>query len=342
MIFSKKKYNLYLSIFIIILLLTLLYIFNLFFVGKEGLTTQSGGAITNVSPTRSDQPLCQYSIKSSYDSAYDGSSVSTGQIKKVLQTGCRFIDLEIFSISGVPSVGYSVDPTFTNLTSKNHILLTDAFTIIISNCFSSSTCTNSGDPLFIQLRIKSKDTNNIYKEVASAIDSVFSNTEKLYLESDKKPKKIDNNTLLNEINGKIIFIIDKTISPDYANYTTCYGDNSQKTCYDLTDYINMESGGNTLQLLNYSSIFNQQTNPPVIMDDFKTTNSKVIKMAIPDPLVKTKNPDYRPFLKNYGIQNVAYMFWQNDKNLADYEAGFAEYKSAFVPFAYFLHSTTST
>jgi len=288
------------------------------------------GSISNIMPNRSHMKLSQYCIKSSYNTAYDGSTVSTKMITNVINAGCRFLDLEIFSVDGVPSVGYSIDPTFTNLNSKNSISLTDAFTAIMSNAFSSMYCGNPKDPLFIQLRIKSNDKNNIYKSVASSIDAIFGNSGKLHVDSKNNPIPVNANTTLADLKGHVIFIIDKSINPDYASYAHCYSGN----CYDLTKYINMESGGNTFRLMTYGSVLTQQMSPPVIMDDFVTTNATNVSLAVPDPVLNVKNPLVFDYIVNYGIQNIAYQFWNKDKNLVIYESVFNEYKTSFVPFAY--------
>jgi len=170
--------------------------------------------------------------------------------------------------------------------------------------------------------------------VASTIMSVFENTGKLYMDNEKKPIPVNEKTILSDIMGKIVFVIDKSITPDYANYTRCF---DTPNCTDLTKLINMESGGNTLRTNTYTSILQQTTTPPVIMDDFTTTNATNLYLAVPDSIVNAKNPVPFDFMLKYGIQNIAYQFWnKSDKNLETYESIFSEYKTAFVPFAYAL------
>ena len=294
--------------------------------------------IINMLPVRSNMPLCQYSIKASYNTAYDGSKISTDMITTVISKGCRFLDLEIFYIGDIPCVGYSLDPTFTNLNSKNSIPLIDAFNAILSNAFSSMTCGNPTDPLFIQLRIKSKksesDKNKIYKSVASIINMAFSSSGKLFMDSENVAIKVDKNTILSDLTGKIVFIIDNSIINNYDSYTSCYDD---RNCVNLTNFINMESGGNTLYVINYSSILNKQTLPPVIYDDYTHTNASELYLAVPDQILNVKNPKVSSFMLDYGYQTVAYQFWKNDENLIKYESIFNQFKSAIVPFAYTLY-----
>jgi len=63
------------------------------------------------------------------------------------------------------------------------------------------------------------------------------------------------------------------------------------------------------------------TNLYVIMPDINT-NKKYIK-----------NPDYKPFVKDYGTQIVPYKFYNKDSQLTEYEKFFNDNKSACVPMA---------
>jgi hypothetical protein len=305
----------------------------------EGLTNQQIGGLQNIQSERLNMPLAQYCIKSSYNSAYDGSKITTKQLTQVIVKGVRFIDLEIYLINDTPCVGYSTDKSLTNLDSTNSIPLNDIFTAILSNCFSSNNCSNFNDPFFIHLRIKTKeeDRNSIYKKVAATIDTFFGKSKtKLYLDEHEKPIPVNETTILKDILSKVIFIIDKSINPDYANYTNCYND---KQCVDLTNYINMESGGNTMSIEYFDTILNKQTKPPVIMNDFKTTNANSIQFVVPPPIGKNKNPDLnmiKQYITQYGIQNIAFQFWDTTTNLDIYESIFQNYKTAFIPLAYIV------
>ena len=50
-----------------------------------------------------------------------------------------------------------------------------------------------------------------------------------------------------------------------------------------------------------------------------------------------RNPSYHFLPLNYGVQIVAYPFYQNDIYLDQYEQAFADGKSAFTPLSTMLH-----
>jgi hypothetical protein len=279
-------------------------------------------------------PLIEYCIKGSYNSAFTGKYVNKDMITYLLSRGCRFLDLEIYYIMDkvtnkyTPQVGYSTDPKFSLLGSENSILLDTVFTTIITNAFAAlsanSGSPNNKDPIFINLRIKSTN-NDVYDAVAKSIDNALK--PKLYSGS------VTNQTALNDVMGQIVIIMDKTINMDYAEFTGC-GDNSQ---YDLTKYINMESGSETLNIVTYLQQSNQCVMPINILDNNFNTDVKRMKLAYPDlvPLTKT-NPIIREFITQYGCQIVPNQFYYNDDNLEQYEKLFNEVQSAFIPLSIVL------
>ena len=269
--------------------------------------------ITSVSTADMNMTLSQYVVKASYNSACTGNYVNTKAVEYVISRGCRFVDFEVFDISDVPYVAFSKDPTFKSIDSKNKILLDDALTSVVTNAFSSKS-PNSKDPMFINLRIKSND-DNVYKIVAKSVDASLK--PKLYND------KIDDKTKLSDIMGKIVLLVDKTIRYNYKNYTGCGPfDNN---CYDLSNYINIESGSDYLRLNQYSNILDQYKNRPRILDDNENTNKKYINLVIPDFNMKnTTNPSIGIFVKDYGCQIVAYKFYNKDAQLEEYEMLFNE------------------
>ena len=126
-------------IFFIIIIISYLSVLYYYYGSTESFQagTGAGAGITNILDKRNHMKLCQYSIKSSYNSAYDGSKISKDALIIAISHSCRFLDLEIYLMNDIASVGYSIDPTITNLNSKNTIPLNDIFTTILSNCFSS-------------------------------------------------------------------------------------------------------------------------------------------------------------------------------------------------------------
>lgn len=291
-------------------------------------------------------PLKEYCIKSSYNTALTGNHVNLDMIKYVISRGCRFLDFEVFYIGQTtldinnnsittytPQVAYSTDSTYTTINTENSILLDKVLTTVISNAFSS-TCTNPKDPIFINLRIKSKNTD-IYRAVAASIDNTI--RERMYLDTDstddpQPAKKVTNETVLSDINGKIIVCIDKTIVRNYKDYASCKL--VKGPCYDLTNYINIETGSEDLNLIRYSDVMDQCVIPIKINDDNITTNVKTIKYVVPNSKNdNTQNPDISDFVLKYSAQISAFRFYINDSQLYQYEEFFDDNGSAFVPIA---------
>jgi hypothetical protein len=287
-------------------------------------------------------PLREYCIKASYNSALSGNYVNLDMITYVLNRGCRFLDFEIFYIAETksdktirytPRVAYSTDNTFTTINSENSILLDNVLTTVINSAFSSPT-PNLKDPLFINLRVKSNN-KEVYKAVAASIDNTI--RQKLYVDTNSSQTPypaipITHDTLLSDVMGKIIICFDKTIDRYYKDSTNC--EPSDSTCYDLTDYINIETGSEDLNLLRYSEVMDQCTVPFNIKNNNLHTDVKTMKYVIPN--IKndnSKNPNISDFVLKHSAQIPAYRFYKKDKGLQEYEEFFNENHAAFVPLA---------
>lgn len=288
--------------------------------------------ISSLSESTSSHVLRQYCVKSSFNSASSGKYVSTDAIKHVLSRGCRFIDFEVFLIDDDAQVAYSDDPTFVTVKSNNSITLNSALQSIIVNAFSAPS-PNPDDPLFIQLRIKS-NSSNIYNLIGMAINNYLSN--KLH------KGQVTGDTPLSKLMGKIILIIDTTLSPNYGKnelYPKCMSNNvdgklnTTDECVNLSKYVNIESGTSNLRRYTYKSLLGQMTTPLTLIDsDHSETDVVLFRLVCPDDN-DTKNPYYQDFLINYGVQFISYKFYVTDTELTQYEHFFSEHKTAFVPFS---------
>jgi hypothetical protein len=269
-------------------------------------------------------PLREYCIKASYNTAQTGNYLNLDMITYVLSRGVRFLDFEIVSIDKEPYVAYTSDSEYKNIDSSNKIKFYDVINIIANNAFMAPS-PNPGDPLFVNLRIKTNNTE-LFQKIAMMID--------MNLKPRLYNKQISGDTLLSEILGKIIFIIDKKTAPEYMNYPIC---ESSKQCYKLNKYMNMESGGDNLRIYSYGRITNQSITPPIVHDDGLTTDIVNYKMVIPDAGLSMKilgilrNPNFNTLVSDYGVQIVCYRFYENDTNLMNYEKAFRTNKSAIVP-----------
>jgi len=287
-------------------------------------------SISNVSKTTKNLPLKELCIKASYNTAYNGYDISgNNMIEYVLSRGCRFLDFELYYDSNSSSnsdidkvvVNYTADPTFTTFTNAtpNKVIFNSVMTYITSNYSSGDFIPNKSDPLFIHLRIKS-DNPKIYGYIADILDgysNILSNT------------RINGDTTLSEIYGKIVILMDRSIRPDDDISIKSSNNNS------LPTYISAFTGMSNWEIDTYSEIKNQKTTPPKITNnDTNETNVTNLRIALPDIDPNSANPTSPfNFIEKHGIQTIACRFYKNDIFLDLYEDLFAEHQSAFVPLA---------
>lgn len=292
---------------------------------KSNTNTALTSRIQDTTRKHANLPLKEYCIKSSYNSACTGYYVNLEMIKHVLSRGCRMVDFDVFYVKEdnnyYPKVGFTSDIANNFIESKNTILLDDVFSTIATTAFSNPT-PNKKDPLFINLRIKSNDSN-IYTAVAKSIHA--------NLKSIMYDGKVSKDTELKQLMGKIVIVFDKTIERNYKKYAKC--DEKDLKCYDIDNYINMESGSEDINLFHYTELLEQSANPALIKDDNMHTNTKVIKMAVPDFIATPANPRIDDFIVKHGCQIVANRFDILDDNLKRYEMMFNDNDSGMLPLA---------
>jgi hypothetical protein len=208
---------------------------------------------------RKQKQLSQFCIKSSCNSAYDGKNVSIDMIHYVLKRGCRFLDFEIYwgvpslpdgskdigQTTYVPVVSVSNDPTTPE---TNSISFLSVAKYIKDNGFNNSICPNSTDPLFIQLRIKyipqMNKVNNqkdLYMYVAEIIW--------IYLYRYSYHGKVDKNTDISLLAGKIVIIMDTYANRSYSQLAP-----------GLQYMANMESNSDSLTHTTYEDIITEVEN----------------------------------------------------------------------------------
>jgi hypothetical protein len=279
--------------------------------------------IQGVNKTLTNLPIKEFCIKSAFGAATTGKYLHVDMIKHVLSRGCRLLDFDVFYVKEnnnfVPKVGFSSDVNNYFIDSKNSLMLDDVFSEIAIHAFSQ-TAPNRTDPLFINMRIKSNDSA-IYSAVAKSIDSK--------LKSITYTGKVTRESAFGDLMNKVIITVDKTVNRDYLEIAKC--DNTDVSCYDLSNYINIESGSEDMNLYHYTDLLGQTTNPSLIKDDDVRTSVKTITMAIPDVVSNPSNPKIDDFVVKYGCQIVAYRFHNLDDNLLRYEMMFDSCLAGCVP-----------
>jgi len=272
--------------------------------------------------------LTQYCIKSSYNSAFDGSKISLDALNIVLSRGCRFLDFAIRPLIENNNVAYVVDDNTLKNTPSNSILLTDVLANIAETAFMSP-CPNTADPIFLHLRILSENLNNtdLYQQIAMAIDNNLK--PKLYTQP------ITENTTLSDVMGKVVIVFDLASAPNYGDTPDCYLTyKANQTCYNLKKYVNVESNSDFIYEYEYYDLIDQKTSPPHVNID-NTTNQNIINIVTPGSvnglLGYISNPSYRNLITDYGIQIHLMRFYIKDSYLNSYERDFSNNRSAFVP-----------
>lgn len=286
-------------------------------------------AIINVD--KPSLPLKQYCIKAAYNAAFTGHYINTEMLKYVFYRGCRFLDFEVFSFDKTPYVAYSTKSDYSVIESKNKELLQEILSQVANYAFTSPS-PNTRDPVFIHLRIKTNQTS-LYDKIGEVINHVLK--PQMFLDSNTGlAKPVNGDTPLRDIMGKVIIVLDKTYVPTYKQVSS------------LANYVNMESGGDSLRKYSYSILSQQQYSTPNIHDDGKTTDVSVMKLVMPNLASNmfgtTRNSQYYPMVLNYGAQIVMYPFYQVDMYLSQYEQAFAYGKSAFIPLAQMMLYLEST
>lgn len=299
--------------------------------------------ISMMNTTNMNLSLNQYFVKSSWNSAYDYSKniMDLAMLKTVLKRGCRFIDMEIYSIDKKPVVAFSSQPTNYNVIESNNSLpLAEVLTMVNQTAFISVP--NPKDPLLIQMRFKS-ELWEMYHNVPDIIQKSIGNG--VYIAGPETTSASIHHSQLSLFAGKIILILDiVNSSPTLQKYIQDKTDSSKnfnKYFADRTtnDYSGIYSIPNT-QLLQ------AQTAPPTIKENIyvqytnKTGNEKQMQESHPDISTSSKIAnitDPSPFIRDYGINILPYRFYMDDTGLTNYEELFSKNGNvAFLPMSTLL------
>jgi hypothetical protein len=235
-------------------------------------------------------------------------------VVNVLKKGCRFLDFEIYSVENIPTLGYSSSRNFSSIETVQKITFDDLCKKISTSAFSSPI-PNSSDPLFIHLRIKSKNISILDKMAASIEDNLGPRVH---------TQKINADTLLSTLDNKIIFVVDISYIPDYTKNLK------------FTKFISLESNNsNQLSSMEDSILLTSKKKPLTLSSDGKSIKNQKWLMVIPGFGINISDKNSNQFfniVKWYGGNIVPFKFYQDDDGLQEYE-NFFQYNgsTAFVP-----------
>ena len=284
---------------------------------KEGF---DGVAITPLPEKYLSLPIREFIVKSSYNSAIDDKNIATKeQIMSVLEKGCRLVDFEIYTRNNLEFVSYSEDPQYQSMDTENdassRLALGDAFNTVIGYAFTAPS-PSPNDPLFLLLRIKN-NASETYSRIAKLIDYAFKN--KLY------NGNVDEKTVLKDLMGKVIVVLDITSSPNYKTVVKC---SSSGPC--LSDYVNMEAGSIHFPKYTYGNL---ETLPqkPVMTSNQLNTDIKTFMMITPAQMDQLNSPSPANIIAKVYPQFLLYKFYKPGKELQEYEDIFYSNQTALVP-----------
>lgn len=284
---------------------------------KEGFDT-SGVSIASIPKKYNSLPIREFIVKSSYNSAINDENLATKeQIKKVLERGCRLIDFEIYTRNNLEFVAYSEDSEYQSMDTKNGGLsLGDAFNTVVGYAFTSPSPSPT-DPLFLLLRIKNNSAES-YSRIATLIDFSFKN----YLYKGK----FNSETKIKELMNKIVIVLDKTSSPNYKNFVKC----SSNPCFELSDYVNIETGSVQFPKYTYGNL-ETLSQKPIMTSGKLRTDIETFMIITPAQIDKIKVPDPGDIISKLHPQFLLYKFYNQSKELEEYENIFNQNQSSFVP-----------
>ena len=258
-------------------------------------------------------PLCEYYIKSSYNSCcagqYENDWVDMCALYNVIKQGCRVLDFEIYNIDSKPVVSVSASTNDYEKGTYNYLSFDSVMNVVADNAFSGSSCPNPGDPLILFFRIMSTDSA-IYNVMADDIGESLSN----YVLGEPYSYESRGQNLgsvpINELLGKVIIVVtDKS-----GTFRST----------KLDEYVNI--AGNEVFL--YVS-----TEHEVIYaaspDD--TLEHNRLNMTICTPNLSAAPNNYNPTaVMQYGVQMPLMSFQTNDTYLQVYNNIFSTANHAFV------------
>lgn len=263
--------------------------------------------VTGITSVKTNMPLREYCIMASHNTALTGKYVNLDMITNVLKRGCRFMDLEVYSVDDKPVVSHSTDGM--NMDVENTLPLGDVLNRIAGDGFSG-TSPNSNDPIFIHLRIKTK-------QLHSKIDAIIKDKLEPRLYKSRLSNEMMARVPISKLMGKVVIIVEKELDSKSPPLK----------------YANMESGRIDFRKYTNSRLSAELITPPNILNDDRRTDVKIMKIVFPDT---DTNLDAKRLISDYGAQILASRFYKPDNNLKEYEKIFSDKGAAIVPISSML------
>lgn len=257
--------------------------------------------------------LKDYYIKSAYNACsvgrFKNSFVDLCALKEVIRQGYRCLDMAIYSVDNNPVVATSSVNSYDVKQTYNSIPFESVCEIISNNAFSGSACPNPNDPLIIHLRLLSNN-NVICNKISEAITSHLSNYVMGKKYSYENNGRNFGDIKLNELQKKVIIIVDKT-NPMFQGTK-------------LEEYVNLTSNSVFMQAMRFDKL-------KYVPDINEQKEYNKTHMTLVMPNLNEKDDNISSALAfEYGCQMVAMSVQNYDSNLLFYDKKFNQAGSAFI------------
>ena len=288
------------------------------------------------STSMGDGLLRDYYVKSSFNSCAGGigqkDCVGLKPLEHVIKRGARMLDFEIVSKKGEPYICTSSNTISSEKNALcgtyNTLSFKEVMSFVAANAFAGANkCPNGDDPLFLNLRIKTSNSN-IYPIMTDVLKKAF------------KGKFLNRTFNLHNINNgnKLISKPLRTLRRKVIIF--CHdiyrGYNNQQTP-DIREIINFDGIGSNGEGSKYLKVW-QKGDPQSLelTHDLesekyyvKQTGLGMIYPNISRTSINFKEEKINTYLEN-GFQFI-FMNYQNyDDGLSSYESKFDEVASAFI------------
>ena len=281
-----------------------------------------GAASAEIEPFRR---LGDYFIKTAYNCCcagnYKNDFVNICALNNCILQGARGLDFEIYSIDGKPCIAASSVSDDSIKETYNSVPFAEALNEISNYAFSGNI--NKGDPIFLNLRIMSKN-KGIYDKMANDLERILGSR---LLKSCNSYNNRDSNIADIPI-GSLIENLGEDGNPArvvvFADFQ--YEDEAFIKTTKLWEYVNAAANDKNTPYYTLSRFNNMKSEHP---DDMIKYNNSNMSMCIPDLAEKAKNYNYVVAL-GVGCQFIAMEFQKEDPNMQAYTDFFNSHKSAIV------------
>ena len=292
--------------------------------------------ISDFVPGKNDDPALQpiekfrrigdYYIKTAYNCCcagnYKNDYVNICALKNCIKQGARCLDFEVYSINNLPVIAASSVNDNTIKETYNSVPFGEAMNEIESSAFS--TAPNSGDPVFINLRIMSKN-KPIYDKIAKILKTTFGgrildncntyNNKGANISDIPIGSLIKDNSSGKKQIAKVVILVDFEFEDEPFVKKT-----------DLWEYINgaaNDTNSPYYTISRFTGVKNENA------QDLIHYNQDCMTMCIPDLNGNAKNFNFlNPLTK--GCQFVGMCFQNNDPQINAYHDFFSKEGSAIV------------